>query len=158
MNLSGLARPGTPHFHWAVGRSSDAYDAVRSLNAVNPGFVSRVVRGKKSTTKGALLDELSAALQFGPHFGENWDALNDELCDPQWASTSGLALGILDAGHVLAKSGSDDLTRLVEVLEAVAIHWAKGKRPHAFNIMLHAEASDAAAAEKRWAVAGAKTK
>ncbi len=134
------------HYQWLTGSASDAYDAVRSL-----GPSARVVRGSRCQTKAALMDELAAALQFPPHFGANWDALNDCLCDPH---AGAWLVGVLDAGQVLAKAGSDDLAKFVAVLDGAAAHLAKAKVRKPFHVVLHEEARDAAAAQKRWAAAG----
>ena len=133
-----------PYLQWIIAPASDAYDAVRALDPAG-----RLVRGSRSLTKAALLDEMAAALQFPPHFGGNWDALNDALCDPH---ERGWTVGILDAGKVLSKSGSDDLVKFVAVLNGVAEQMARVKKP--FRVLLHEVSADLAAAQKRWAAAG----
>lgn len=136
------------HYQWLTGSASDVYDAVRAL-----GPSARVVRGSRCLTKAALMDELAASLQFPPHFGANWDALNDCLCDPH---AGAWLVGILDAGKVLAKAGSDDLSKFVAVLDGAAARSAKAKLPKPFLVVLHEEPRDAAAAQKRWGDAGAR--
>lgn len=135
------------HYQWLTCSASDAYDAVMSL-----GPSARVVRGSRCQTKAALMDELAASLQFPPHFGANWDALNDVLCDPQ---AGACLIGILDAGQVLAKAGSDDLSKFVAVLDGAAARQAKAKVGKPFLVVLHEETRDATAALKRWKDAGA---
>ncbi|WP_019202478.1 barstar family protein [Tsukamurella sp. 1534] len=62
-----------------------------------------VARGSRMRTKAALLDELSAALQFPLDFGANWDALADCLGDLEWlGGTAVVVLGVAQAEQVLA--------------------------------------------------------
>lgn len=62
-----------------------------------------VVRGGRMRTKEALLDEVSAALQFPLDFGANWDALADCLGDLDWlGGPEHVVLGVAEAEQVLA--------------------------------------------------------
>ena len=73
--------------------------------------------------KEALLKAIAAALDFPDWFGENWDALEDCLCDLSWRKS---------AGHVLvfeqAREG-DELGVLIDVLRSAAEYWAGRDKP-----------------------------
>lgn len=62
-----------------------------------------VARGSRMRTKAALLNEVSAVLQFPLDFGGNWDALADSLGDLDWLGGQALVvLGVAEAEQVLA--------------------------------------------------------
>ncbi len=62
-----------------------------------------VARGSRMRTKAALLDEVSAALQFPLDFGANWDALADCLGDLDWlGGPSQVVVAVAEAEQVLA--------------------------------------------------------
>ncbi|BDH58827.1 barstar family protein [Tsukamurella sp. PLM1] len=74
-----------------------------------------VARGSRMRTKAALLDEVSAALQFPLDFGANWDALADSLGDLSWLGGPALVvLGVAQAEQVMADE--DGLAVFVEIL------------------------------------------
>ncbi|ADG77580.1 Barstar (barnase inhibitor) domain-containing protein OS=Tsukamurella paurometabola (strain ATCC 8368/ DSM / CCUG 35730 / CIP 100753 / JCM 10117 / KCTC 9821 / NBRC 16120 / NCIMB 702349 / NCTC 13040) OX=521096 GN=Tpau_0947 PE=3 SV=1 [Tsukamurella paurometabola] len=70
-----------------------------------------VARGSRMRTKAALLDEVSAVLQFPLDFGANWDALADCLGDLGWFGGPALVVvAIAEAEQVLAdEAGSFDV-------------------------------------------------
>lgn len=70
-----------------------------------------VSRGSRMRSKAALLDELSAVLQFPLDFGANWDALADCLGDLGWLGGPALVVvAIAEAEQVLAdEPGSFDV-------------------------------------------------
>ncbi|MFD9827322.1 barstar family protein [Tsukamurella tyrosinosolvens] len=75
-----------------------------------------VARGSRMRTKAALLDEVSAALQFPLDFGANWDALADSLGDLDWLGGPALVvLGVAEAEQVLADEAGS-LSTFVAVL------------------------------------------
>lgn len=62
-----------------------------------------VARGSRMRTKAALLNEVSAVLQFPLDFGDNWDALADSLGDlDQLGGQALVVLGVAQAEQVLA--------------------------------------------------------
>ncbi|MET9328202.1 barstar family protein [Tsukamurella sp. NPDC003166] len=62
-----------------------------------------VARGSRMRTKAALLNEVSAVLQFPLDFGGNWDALADSIGDLDWLGGPGaVVLGIAQAEQVMA--------------------------------------------------------
>src|SRR5579885_3011720 len=96
MKLDRYLRADGPSLEIVVASVSEAYDAAMAL----PG-VGRVLRGQKMRTAESLFDEVSAALQFPPYFGENWDALEECLADLEWLHTRDCVLVILNAANVL---------------------------------------------------------
>lgn len=148
MNLKKLTKPAGPWFHllptdaetaWAAGRKLESGTA-----AITPAV--RVVRGSKATTTSAFFDEISAALQFPPHFGENWDALHDCLGDLRWLDAAGIVLVVTDAARLLDKAPKKDLDRLAKVLTSVAQQ--ASSRP--FHVLLASAADQVEAVRSRW--------
>lgn len=75
-----------------------------------------VARGSRMRTKSALLDEVSAVLQFPLDFGGNWDALADSLGDLEWlGGPAVVVLGVAQAEQVLADE-PESLATFVAVL------------------------------------------
>jgi hypothetical protein len=76
-----------------------------------------VARGSRMRTKAALLDEVSAVLQFPLDFGGNWDALADSLGDLDWlGGPARVVLGVAEAEQVLV----DDPDRLAVFVAVLA--------------------------------------
>src|SRR5262245_56829039 len=101
MDLTPLTKPSKTWLH-LLAAPALPYDGLRALG---PGVVVCFVRGRKMTTKAGLMDELAAALQFPPHFGENWDALLDGLRD----LNAPTVLVVADAGWLLNAAPPDEL-------------------------------------------------
>jgi hypothetical protein len=103
-----------------------------------------------------LLDEWSAAFQFGPHFGENWDALLDCLSDRHAQPDGALAI-VLDAKHVLEKEPAKELATLVGVLTEAIKRWRHSEAvPTApFCVALQGGPSEQASIRSHWESAGA---
>jgi hypothetical protein len=121
------------------------------------GPVVRLVHGRKCATKLGLLDEWSAAFQFGPHFGENWDALLDCLTDGH-AMPAGAVAIVSDAAHVLENESAEELVTLVGVLRDAVKRWrhpGAGKASRPFCVVLQCGPGDEASARTRWTAAGA---
>jgi hypothetical protein len=81
--------------------------------------------------KGALLDRLSAALQFPGWFGRNWDALEDCLGDLSWSKARGHVL-LLENAEALS---APDRNALTEILGTAAAHW-RGKDRSFFAVFI----------------------
>jgi Barstar (barnase inhibitor) len=153
MNLQALTKPAPPHFHlWAT--TTPPHDALRELEHKTPLLAARVIRGAKSGTKAALLDEIGAVLQLAT-FGENWDALHDALCDPL-LFPGPLVLGFAEAGFVLAAAPFDERRRLVAVLQAAILRRAQAKTVRPLHVLLQFPPDAASAVELRWRSAGAE--
>ncbi|MDF0531832.1 barstar family protein [Tsukamurella sp. 8F] len=107
----------------------------------------RAVRGSRMRTKAALLDEVSAALQFPLTFGGNWDALADCLGDLDWIAGT-VVLAIAESLEVLA----DDEDALPVFASILADVTARPEAP--LTVALHAGADDAAEVRGAWSAAG----
>lgn len=113
----------------------------------------RFVRGRKATTTHALFDEMSATLQFPPHFGENWDATLDCLRDAAWVSdkASSAVIVFQDAAKLLESAPPADSKTLISVLNQLAADLAASKtRKLAFHAVFQVDPKDTAVLSKRW--------
>jgi Barstar (barnase inhibitor) len=93
------------------------------LPALPPGFVVRVIDGRRARTKAALMKAFARALGFPPHFGANWDALEDALTDLDWLPGTGYVLVVTSAEALLAREPAERPT-LHAVLETAGRDWA----------------------------------
>jgi hypothetical protein len=156
-NLHALTGPEKPWLHGVTTDVSGLADALVGLEKAAPGQVAaRRARGSKSRTTAAFFDEVAAALQFPPHFGENWDALHDSLCDLSWLPTA-VVLCVTDSALLLADAPPDQLKRFLTVVTSATKHRnqpGKGKTPRPLHVVLHAGSADEAAARTRFEKAG----
>jgi hypothetical protein len=89
-----------------------------ALGWADAALTVRAVRGSKSRTRSALLDEFSAALQFPYYFGENWPAFDDCIADLDWLSVpTGVVVLVYDASQVLADEHPGDMAAFVRALQ-----------------------------------------
>ncbi len=152
MDLTALTRPGKPWLHLLVASPADAFDALHVLDSRAAKLVVRTLRGAKATTKASLLDEMAAALQFPPTFGENWDALADCLTDLAWLRADAIVLGVLHSSKLLEKEPAE-AGKLVAIIQETLKHWhhpPKGWSPKPFHVVLQALPAEADAVKKRW--------
>jgi hypothetical protein len=104
-------------------------DTDAALPAPPPGFVTRVIEGRRGGTKRALLDEFARALAFPPHFGRTWDALEDCLTDLEWLPGGGYRLVIRAADRLLARD-PDGYATLLALLSDVGRAWGTAATGH----------------------------
>jgi len=106
----------------------------------------RVIRGKKCGSKAALLDEVGAALQFPPYFGENWDALDECITDlDDWMPADWYLLHVRQIERVL-RDDDRNFAIFIELLWLAckawadprlrSYHWEKARLPTAFNVLI----------------------
>lgn len=100
---------------YRVRRAEEIIDRVRgrALDVAKIGYAE----------KDVLLKRIAAALDFPQWFGENWDALEDCLCDLSWRNAQ---------GHVLILEGAkadDDFGVLADILRSSAQYWAGRGKP-----------------------------
>jgi Barstar (barnase inhibitor) len=108
------------------GSASAAFDAARALEQTGAARVaSRLLRGTKMGTTASLFDEVAAALQFPPYFGENWNALDECLNDLEWLSADAYVVVILGAVHLLDREGSRERQTFWEIFKGAAREWAQ---------------------------------
>jgi RNAse (barnase) inhibitor barstar len=126
MDTDRLLRPDGPWLRLFVADASEAYDRARALERAGAGRVAaRVLRGRKMRTFERLYDEVAAALQFPPYFGENLDALDECLTDLEWLPADAYVLVILDAARVLEQDAPEAVPALRELLEHAAREWGR---------------------------------
>jgi len=115
-----------PWLRVLVATPSDAYDAARTAPG-EVGVASRVLRGRKMRTWPDLYDEIGAALQFPPYFGENSNALDECITDLEWLEADSYSLTILDAACVLDEERPLEDRIFWEQLRDAAHEWGKPK-------------------------------
>lgn len=81
------------------------------------------VKGKQN-----LLNALAAAARFPDGFGENWDALADELCDLSWQQAPGYVLLLRNASDTLGLS-SNDREIAQDILADTVVYWRQRNKP-----------------------------
>lgn len=125
MRAEDILRPGAPGmvrlevdadraWAWALELREDA----------EAPFALRWLRGSRMRTLEAFHDEVAAALQFPPHYGHGWDALNDCFNDLEWIEGQGFLFLVLEADQVLAEA-EGGWVFLSEVVEQAAETWAE---------------------------------
>jgi hypothetical protein len=133
-----LAVPSSIHL---IERS--ACDVTGLLSASNDiGFTVFELDASRVRTPDDLMSELARVVQFPSYFGRNWDATLDLLTDLSWIPAKGYAL-IITASDELARIGTQDLIRFVQVLGATIHVWrdergeyAERTSPVPFHVML----------------------
>lgn len=147
---------------WAAESAALAESAADWLEA---GLTVRSVRGAKMRSTAALMDEVSAALQFPYYFGENWAALDECLADMEWLMPSkGLVLVVRDADLVLCEEEVEELESFVAALRNASDEYAEPvelgeawDRPAVpFHVVLQVSPDAANEAARRWSAAGAQ--
>lgn len=93
-----LTTPAAPWVHLLV---IDDPGPNRSFDAPDD-FRVGILDGRRCPTKAALLEELARVFEFPPHFGRNWDALEDCLTDLTWRPGAGYWLFVYAADRLLA--------------------------------------------------------
>lgn len=154
MNLSALTRAAGPWAHLAVGSAEAVHPSVVALERGRKAGAARCMRGAKGRTTAGLHDEMAAALQFPPHYGENWDALRDCLCDLAWLPPGPVVLALLDADAVLRSAPARQFALLVQVLGDAARFWNDpgGKRKATpFHLLVQTTSADE---PTRWRTVG----
>jgi Barstar (barnase inhibitor) len=127
------------------------------------GLTVRIVRGRKMRTVNSLFDEVSAALQFPPYFGENWAAFDECLADMDWwLPTGGLVVAISNSADVLTDESDAELAAFVRAIaharETYALPIESGEwwdRPALpFHVVLQVRAEAEASMCDRWQASG----
>jgi hypothetical protein len=142
MDLHRLTKTDGPWLHCVIAAPADLSNQIRALEQKSTKrLAARVVRGRRATTKAALLDECAAALQFPLYFGENWDALHDCLGDLDWLNVEALVLIIADTSHLLARASAEEFQQFFRILEEAAKHWRQpggSTKGRPYHVVLHA--------------------
>src|SRR4051794_17109325 len=139
--------------------------AAAAANWSDAGLTVRTVRGTKMRSTAALMNEVSAALQFPHYFGENWAALDECLADMEWLLPSkGIVLVVRDAEQVLVNEDAEELEAFVAALrnasyeygEPVELGEAWDRPAVPFHVVLQVSGDVSSDAARRWAAAGAQ--
>jgi RNAse (barnase) inhibitor barstar len=77
--------------------------------------------------KSEFLARLAKAFKF-PHFGMNWDALNDCLTDLSWLDDHGWVVILFNAQD-FAANNQDDFNMAIDVLQTAAEYWRSHAKP-----------------------------
>jgi hypothetical protein len=147
-----------------VATSATSHDLATSVGGwVDSALTVRLVRGLKMLRTPALMDEVSAAMQFPYYFGANWAALDECLADLEWLRPgAGYVVVAADADAVL-RYEPEALAAFVACLRAAGDAFAEaielGERcdrpPVPFHIVLQFP-SPARRGIERWIDAGAE--
>ena len=76
----------------------------------------------RTRDKASVLRTLAKALHFPPGFGENWDALADDLQDFSWRPARGYVLA-MKAKPGTARASREDWRMLLDILEETSEYW-----------------------------------
>jgi RNAse (barnase) inhibitor barstar len=126
MDAHRILRTTGPHLHTLAASAQEAWELACSLaRTPDQNVMARVVRGSKARTTADLFNEMGAALQFPPYFGENWDALRDCLADLEWTQADAYVLLFTDSQQLLEREPADRLTFLLRVLDEVGAEWTQ---------------------------------
>jgi barstar (barnase inhibitor) len=79
--------------------------------------------------KPAILAALSTELRFPAWVGDNWDALQDALCDLSWLPGSRGIVLVLDGIERIHGTAPGELEVLLDVLSSTATYWGGVNRP-----------------------------
>lgn len=85
-----------------------------------------IIRGQRCQSPAALFQEFSTALQFPYYFGQNWDALDECLCDLEWLSFNKLLLFIVNMDQLLFRE-TEVFPVFANILVDAARHWNDGR-------------------------------
>ncbi len=89
------------------------------------GFPVFIISPEKATSTAEWLQHLAQHLNFPAHFGANFDALYECLCDREVMPQTACVL-VIDHLQALGEEASDTL---IAVLQAVADEWREQQRP-----------------------------
>lgn len=114
-----------PYLHVIARPTEDRLPHAWPLPTLPAGAVARRVRANKMRNVVRLFDELAAAFQFPPYFGEHWAALEECLADLDWISAGAYLTIVWDAEQLLPDASCDDMTTFMRVLQRVAAGWSR---------------------------------
>ncbi|MCA9982331.1 MAG: barstar family protein [Anaerolineales bacterium] len=90
------------------------------------GWHGVVLTGRGIIDKAGLLTAVGKQFNFPSYFGQNWDALDEMLCDLSWLPAAGYVV-ILEEFEGLALADGETWRTFVEIWQdATAVWWAQG--------------------------------
>lgn len=122
--IDRLFEVASPRLHVVSRPSEDRIAYVWPLTKLPDGAIFRRVRCDKMQTVPRLFDEMAAAFQFPPYFGENWNALDECMQDLDWMRGSSYTTLLWNAETLLADSPADELARFLRLLDRVGDAWS----------------------------------
>jgi hypothetical protein len=126
MKRNRLLQVEKPWLHVLIATDEEAWDLLNALpDSTKARVVGRMVRGQKARTTAEFFKECSAALQFPPYFGENWDAFEETINDLEWLRGDAYTILITSGNHLLDKAPADQLQTLLQVLDHAGEEWSK---------------------------------
>jgi hypothetical protein len=118
-----------PWLHLLIATDEEAWDLLSTLpDIARERVVGRLIRGQKARTTADFFTECSAALQFPPYFGENWDAFEETINDLEWLRGDAYTILITSSNHLLDKAPAGQLQTLLKVLDQAGEEWSKPVR------------------------------
>jgi hypothetical protein len=154
MDLTPLTLSAAPFLHMVVGDTTEIHNELLTLEKHIPPMTVRFVRGMHSMTVAAMNDEVSAALQFPPHYGKNWDAFRDCMLDLSWLHTSSMLICVTEASYLLMGAPEETLPMLIEILGAATAAWnnpGRGKKARPYHVVFQVAETEEAKFNKRLA-------
>jgi len=92
------------------------------------GFALLNVDLKGIKGKHGFIMALAQAAGFPPEFGENWDALADDLCDLSWHRSNGYVMLMRNASDTLGLSANDrEIAQ--DILADTVVYWRQHNKP-----------------------------
>jgi RNAse (barnase) inhibitor barstar len=98
----------------------DAKSVARAAKAA--GFHYFHIDGRNIARKEQLMNAMATALDLPPHFGHNWDALEECLNDMEGAEGDGFVIHY-DQVDALAQGHASELQTLVEIFRDSVESW-----------------------------------
>ena len=151
--LGYLRKRSPPHVHVVRCNVGILYDRLLAVASDSSGLVVRFLRADKTSDVRLWVNEVSAALQFPPYFGDNWNALEECLTDLSWLPGEAYVLAVLGCDSVLQSRDSGELLEaFVVTVDRVAREWEKARgigekwaqAATPFHCLLHFETRDSA--------------
>lgn len=124
------------------------------INYLERSFAVRVLRGKKMRQLESCFNEISAAFQFPSYFGENWNAVEECLCDLEWVPAKGYVLLVANTIDVLSQEKSEEVEIFFRVLSRVPADWRKEKSPKPFHVVFQSSSGELDRLQQRFHSAG----
>ena len=151
MDLAAFSLLAAPRLHLWTSPVGSIYDSLWKWEMELPGKrMARIIRGAHCWSAPEFFAECASALQFPPHFGNNWDAFADSFRDwRRWGDKTTILLCFTDADRLLAGS-SETRTALSEILADVLATENDAKKPRPFHAILHSAKGGTVGLKKSW--------
>jgi hypothetical protein len=142
MNYDKLFELGKPATYVVIIDDGSFANLCGQLRSDHPASVIRMIRGKKSKTVLAFLDEVSAALQFPYYFGENSAAFDECITDLDWITGDAYLLMVSNADYFLSETSSEQFNGWIHSLSRASEEWLtpnkyipRNREPTPFHVL-----------------------